>query len=835
MDEARAGRALQLGFPATAVILYRGVLSESALTTETRTRVHQGLITALLDAGEVAAAEQELQLYAGPKDSPYRLRAALVAAQARRLTTARAEAGEVNVEDLPAVDRGWWFFLQAQLAVLVGDFARANGFFDQAAQAAVSDQQRARFALGQAQARLQVEVPTEAQLVAYRESMDRLQGTRQGYVWARTYATALHRLRRSAEAQAVLQRQLLAIPVSERNEADQLRMMLGMIAGEGSQEGRRAFLELVRAGQQPETQRTALQLLARGVSATGEAGAGVRAQLRQDLGQLTTAVPAHPIIEDILLVRAELALQDKQFVEAEDAARRLLENFPGSTRRADALGVRLSVAWTGGFFRAAADLISQLRAHLAQAGGRGREQAELGVLLAEAFFRAGDFQSAAEAYDAALRAASAPGAIQVAPAGVLVFQRVLSDIRADRLEAAATLLDESGRRADFEENRWQAEWNLALALQARGQLVAAQARVEQLLGAGTVGVPDALRVRLLWLRAKLSLENGQAEVAVRQADELLAGVAAAKLEPALTTEIVSTAMLLKGEALLKLGRSGEGEALLERLRLEHRGTPAAVYSYLVQATHLTAEGEAVKAQQLFIRLRDDYPQSEFAPLALYYAAVNAARRGLDEHLMEAYNLLEKLVQQYPRDPLVFYARLKQGDLQRLLNQFGVARQFYEDLINNYSQHPDVLRAQLSLADCLSAQADGSAVNAENAAALYERLRDLPLAPADLRVEAGNKWGYSLARRGQVDKAVAVRWSVVDSFLLDRAQAARLGPNGWYWLARTLLELGQAHEEAGRLDEAQRAYRLIVEYKLAGAAQAEARLARFRTPVPEGRP
>ena len=126
MDEARAGRALQLGFPATAVILYRGVLSESALTTETRTRVHQGLITALLDAGEVAAAEQELQLYAGPKDSPYRLRAALVAAQARRLTTARAEAGEVNVEDLPAVDRGWWFFLQAQLAAARKEVVRAR-------------------------------------------------------------------------------------------------------------------------------------------------------------------------------------------------------------------------------------------------------------------------------------------------------------------------------------------------------------------------------------------------------------------------------------------------------------------------------------------------------------------------------------------------------------------------------------------------------------------------------------------------------------------------------------------------------------------------------------
>jgi hypothetical protein len=121
------------------------------------------------------------------------------------------------------------------------------------------------------------------------------------------------------------------------------------------------------------------------------------------------------------------------------------------------------------------------------------------------------------------------------------------------------------------------------------------------------------------------------------------------------------------------------------------------------------------------------------------------------------------------------------------------------------------------------------VNYESAAAIFERLRDLPSAPVDLRTEAGFKWGYALAKRAQPGPAQAVYWSVVNDFLLDPAQAARLGAKGRYWVARSLLELGQIHEDAGRLDEAQQVYALIVKYQLYGVAQAQAKLARFRPP------
>lgn len=815
--EGRATSALQSGFPATAALLYRDVLADPALAAAARPRVTLELVTALLDAGDVTAAEAELKTYNGPSDSSYRLRAGLLAAHARRRDVAKAELGEVNADHLAPGERGWWLFLQAQIADLDNDIARANSLYDQAVQAAVSEQQRAHFALGQAQAQLRITPPDETRLAAMRTNVEQFQGTRQGYVWVRTYATALHALRRDVEAKAALQRQLAVLPATERETADQLRLMLGLIAGEGTPEGRRALAQLVRSGVKPETQRTALYLLARGARTPAD-----REELRRTLSELIGAPTLHPIIEDLRLVRAQMALLDKQYNAAEEDARLLLEFFPGSPLKPAALGVRLAVAWDLRLYRSAADLASQLRLLVPA----GRERSELGVLVAEAYFRAKDFKNAADAYEALLRDVHA--APQVVPTGGLIFMRVLSDIQAERIDAAAALLDEMAANPAFDvESRWQAEWNLIRAMQARNQTGPAQARVEKLLAAGTASVPAELRVRLLWLRAKLSFDNGAPQAAVAQVDELLTAAAAAPLEPALKSEVTSTAQLLKAQALLELGRDADGVALLDQLRAEFKESKAALYSYLVQAARQAKRGDLAGAQKTLSDMVENHPKSEFAPFALYQAGLYAEQQGLDRNLQDAHKFMETLAKNYPGNELVFYARLKQGDLLRKLNDFGSARLVYEDLINNFGQHPDVLLAQLALADSLFAQGANNVTNYESAAALYERLRDLPSAPVDLRVEAGYKWGFALSRRGRAPEAHAALWGVVDAFLIDPAQAAKLGPRGRWWMSRTLLELGQQLEDGGKLDEAQRAYQLIVDNKLGGVAEATAKLARFR--------
>jgi tetratricopeptide (TPR) repeat protein len=175
---------------------------------------------------------------------------------------------------------------------------------------------------------------------------------------------------------------------------------------------------------------------------------------------------------------------------------------------------------------------------------------------------------------------------------------------------------------------------------------------------------------------------------------------------------------------------------------------------------------------------------------------------------------------------MFYARLKQGDLLRKLNKFGAAQQAYQLLVDNFPEHQDVLLAQLALADCHYAQAASDPAHWENAAVICERLQDLPTAPVDLRVEAGFKHGYAQVKRGNPAQAERAWWLAVNTFLLDAGKAAELGAKGRYWMARVLLELGDLYEKEARLEQARRAYELLLQQKLPGETLAQQRLARF---------
>ena len=838
--ELQANAALQAGFPRTAATIYREIILDPALPAEGRQRITLSRVTAWLDAGDTAEAERTLKTYDGPRNSEYQLRAGLIAANFHRLPQAKAALAASKPEDLPPSDRGWWYFLEGTIADAdyvqgtaaekKNDLEKRNKAYEEAARVAVSDLQRARFALAQEQAHLRGTQLTEAQLKVWRDNMERFQGTSFGYDALRTYAAGLWGVGQASEAQKLLQRQLAILPQSERNVADQLRLVLGLVSDEGSAAGQLAFRQLLRDGQKPETQRLALQLLTHAAKTPAD-----REQLTRDLTDLISAPTQSPIIEDLLLVRAQIQLADKKDAAADGDASALLDRYPNSSLKAAALGVRLSVAWDLKRYRTAADVIAKLRENIPQ----GSERSELGVLLAEAFFRAEDYRNAAYAYDAAMHEPP-----PVVPMGKLIFQLVLSDIRAEQLDAAIKQLDETAGNPAFDtESRWQAEWNLMKEMQIRGRTREAYERVDHLLQGGAAGVPDALRIRLMWMRAKLSFDNDQAQVTLGQTGELLLVLQSApQMEPGLLREVTGTTQLLGAQALLKLKREDEGFAVLEKLRTDFRGTKAAEYSYLVQADYLTAKGDMGGAQDALIKFVDDkdYATSEYAPLALYKAAVNLERQGLDRQLLEANGLLVRLVEKYPQDDLVFYARLKQGDLLRKLNDFASARQIYELLNNKYSQHPDILVAQLALADTLFAQG-ANPVNVESAATIFERLRDLPSAPVDLRVEAGAEWGVALIKRSQtagtpmerdqeIAKAQTVLWSVVNTFLRDPVQAAKLGATGRFWMSRSLLQLGQIHEDAGNIDEAQQAYQLIVDSKLGGSAQARDKLARYRAQV-----
>lgn len=814
-----AQRAQEMGFPATAVELYREALTRADAD---RAAIALGLAGALLDEGNAAEAEAGLNAWVGLRGSAWQLRAGLTAMQLRKTDAAKAALAAVKEAELPAGDRAWWFYLQAQVAGGDGDVKAANKFFEQAQGAATTELVRTRFRLEEERALLRRSgTGNEAEMAGQRQAMQRFVGQATGYGAARTYAANLNALGRKSEAIAVIQQQLLGLPREERQYGDDFRLWLGLIAGAADGAGRTALTDLVATGRDAGRQRMALRLLAQASEKDP-----TRGQFRAELGRLIGLTPAHPLLEDFYLYRANLRLGDKSYAAAEDDARALLEKFPGSPLKAEALEVLTGAAWEQRRYRLAADSATKA----VQALPTGARRAELGVLVAEAWFRAQDYRQAADAYAAVLR--DPPTELPATTLSALRFQRVQAEIDAGAPEAAQAVLDALARDAGFlPEVRWQAEWNVARALQTRGPVgvATAYARVERVLASKVdAGLPVDLRARLEWLRARLALDVKPPQPAktleyLEALTKTLAGVS-----PALRAEIASSGALLKAQALFKQGSEEAGVAQLKKLRSEFKGSEAAVSSYLEEADHYAKQFKTVEAQQLYTNLADEFPANINAPYALYFAALQAEARGDgDATLKEANNLLDRLVVKYPQSDLVFAALLKQGHLLRKLNQFPQAQQAYESLVNTYATSPDVVLAQLALAECHNAQAASDPAHLESAVVLLEHLRDRVDAPVDVRVEAGFNLGLVWKQRGELAKAATVWWrDVVSVFLTDAKMSEQLGARGRFWMAKTLIEFGALREQQGKLEEAKEAWLLILKTGLPGEGQAKARLAPF---------
>jgi tetratricopeptide (TPR) repeat protein len=821
-DATVADRALEAGFYSIAEGLYRAVLTDARIPAEQRGRLNLNLITALIGQGKIDQASDALELLEAPRDDRYFLRLAMVAIERGDFEAVGRNLRLVEPESLPEEDAGWFFFMQALAFENRGDSRRAEAAFEDAIAAAVSGAQLAQFRAGQLRLRIISGEATEALAGELERQVDEFQGRRLGFQFVQQYAVVLDQLGRTDEAIDVLQRNAELIPANEAEIRDQILLLLGMIAGADSFTGSGAYRELLVSGSEADLQEVALQQMAEVVTDPDSSQAASFIDLLDDL---IARDPPHALVEQLLYYRSQLSLQRDDLEVAEADARELLSKYPGSALKRNALAVMAASSWQRQRYRTAADFISQIRAEMPD----GDERANLGVMLADCHFRAGlqasnpeDFRNAANAYGMALM--EQPAAVSQ---GDLYFQQVVSEISAGSLDRAMAMLDDKEGTVPINPgDRWSAEWNLVKALQLVGRTTIAYERIEEYVD--RTDLDTNLRLRFLWLRARLSLDAGDAERTPELAntvDEFLETLPDGAIDEETRTAVASNILLLRAEAAFARGETDRATDLLDQLKVEFSGSKAAIFSYIVKARFLSNDNRTVEAQQELIELADNFPESEYAPMALYEAAINAEKRGQDAFLTEANQLLERLAQEYPDDNFLFYARLKQADLLRKLNQFSAAQQIYEYLENNYQDRPDRLVAQLSLADCLMAQTATDPLKFEAAISRLERLVDLPNAPVDLRVEAGVKLALAWEIHGDRSRAKEILWSVVTRFLLDDTMASLLRSQGRYWVSRSLLELGQLSELENQPDHARQAYDLILSYRLPGDTLARARISR----------
>jgi hypothetical protein len=853
MELAAAQRAQDLGMPSIAVEVYRRARD---IPGADRTALTYSLVTALLDAGDAAEAEKALKEIPEPHPAAWHVRAGLAAFQLRNRGAAQAEWDVIVADDVSLEDKPWYWFLGGALydTAIPREEQRANQFYRNAEFSADTELMKARFQLAGERVRLgTMHQPTADDSRRSLEGYRANQGGPIVHEFARYHAVMLNETGHHKEAVDFLSQALLAVPQQNRTARDEMRFFLGVLGDrQRNGAGRNALIQLLETGQSPERQRQALQLLA----AASDKGAE-RGDYKKLLERLANAKPDHPIKETILFFRAQAALADKDYVSAERDAGALTTQFPRSPLKVHAFGLLAQSAWEQRRYRQAASHAGRAQQELAAAAAPGaaagaaarlpmfsdEARADLGVLEAEAYFRAEDYRNSADAYAGLLRNLRA--GLEPAKMGALMFQRVLAEIRANG--DAAKVLDELARDPAFDvENRWQAEWQLARDLQTRGPAAIRQAlaRVTTLLDgpvpAGAILKPD-LRARMGWLQAQLALDSGDTEQAVTRADELLNKLP--DLPQRLKEQIASMVMLVKARAEFALKRETDALGTLKKLRETYVKTDAAASSYLIEADYYTEppRENIDEARKTLVKLTDPvYKGSDYVPDALFRLALLAEQLGGEQNLREGYRRIEDLVEieneaKRSLSPMIFRARLEQGNILRKLNELPAALRTYEDAANKFSQRADVVYAQLALAEChnaLSAADKESHEHADAAQRLFEQLRDRFDAPLDVRVEAGYNLGKILERRGKLSEAAKVWWvDVIKPFLIDDPNPMEHGAKRPWWLARTLAEVGEVLQRLDRIDEATVAYQTLLKSGLPnGEAVARARLQQLGVPV-----
>ena len=817
---ANAEVLLANGLPVLAIEIFTDLLEDSDLKLEREKRIRAGLVMAYLAQDDYESAKDEMEIIPMELEDQFlhllKAQVAYGEGIAVDWDNLAAHLANVNPSALSESQRYWYFLMQALLAEEQQDVEALERYLEAGFPSAQNAYQRASLKTVLLRKELQGPALDSDILKRMQRDLNKSRGTT-AFLYAKQYALGLwHSGKMDAaldllDLEKQLKRYGQGFTFAQREE---LRLMRAMMLGEDSTEGQLALAELIRSGRTIEIMEVALFLLGRQSEAS--------VIFSELLNEMLERKEAHPLIGQMYYLRSQLALRRGELELAKADAELLLEKFPGLMRIDDAYFILAFAALRDESpqYRTAADFLIQHQASLEDAS----RIAELNILIGDCYYLNGDYNNATEFYTLAL--SEQPQVLEA-----IYLRVVIASIQVNKLEDALRYVDSLPfANTVGVEKRWHAEWNIAHALIKEQRAQDAVKRIRSLLSNKEV-VPDMLYLRMRWLEISLSLELDESLSDIeQQVNELLDRHAELAEDSSFVGEesdtLAAEFLLLKARVHHRQEETIEAELALDALRDSYPKSMAAQRSYILEASELERLGELEAAQSVMLELAEYYPQSPLAASSIFESALICERRGVD-HYIEAIQLYERLAERFPEDPLLYQARLRQGDLLRLLNDFAGAQIIYETLVNSDPLHSMRPMAELARAQCMLALAKKDATKLAQASSVLERLVDMPDLDLNFRVEAMYKWAFALEGQGLEDQARNVLSESVTRNLLNVKLASSLDSTGRYWAARTLLDLGERLSARGELSEARRVYRKLIGYNLPGRGLARSRINSIR--------
>jgi TolA-binding protein len=318
-----------------------------------------------------------------------------------------------------------------------------------------------------------------------------------------------------------------------------------------------------------------------------------------------------------------------------------------------------------------------------------------------------------------------------------------------------------GRLAD------RARYGLGRTLAAQKETDAALKVLTELAEKGNASFADKARYQI-----------GQAQLGAGRFAEAAAAFEA--LEGAAPkSPLIPEARLGRAEALARLDRRDEAEALLRPLIAEAPRSLAAGAAYALGVSHLE-RGRAAEARATFDDALKRFPGAANAPALLFRSAEAAQKEG---QLDEARARFLRMAETYPKDPWADDALLQAASLALKARDTATARVLAASFPGRFPGNP--LRADARLVEARAALDGGQpkdAIDLLNALLTGDQ-------PGPATAQAGRYYlGLAYRADGQTAKAA----EILDA--LATTPAAPIATDAQFLV-------GQAHVEAGRFAEA----------------------------------
>lgn len=277
---------------------------------------------------------------------------------------------------------------------------------------------------------------------------------------------------------------------------------------------------------------------------------------------------------------------------------------------------------------------------------------------------------------------------------------------------------------------------------------------------------------------------GQVQAAAgRPAEAVEAFDAFEKASP--RSPLAAESRLRRAEALAKIDRRDEAEALLKPLAADAPQALASQAAYALGTSQLT-RGKAADALATFDGAMERFPGSSVAPALLFRSAEASLRDG---HPADARARFLKLVEGFPKDPWADDALVQAADLALRARDAEEARALAASFAKKFPGNP--LQAQAHL---IEARAALDAGKAREAIDLFNGLltRDKP----GPEVAHSARYYLVLAYRADGQKGKAVE--VLDD--LAKTPAANIASDAQFRLGQAQVETGRFAEAVGPLEK-----------------------------------